>query len=342
MRIVRLTPIDGELPNIALMKLAHYHRAQGDDVYLERSLEPTLFEPQPDIVYGSSIFNFSADRTARFRKAFPTAFVSGTGTERNGGITVEAIIGEESYENYDYSIYPDETASIGFTQRGCRLKCGFCVVPVKEGKPRGLNTIERLWRGDPYPRHLHILDNDFFGQPEWKERIAEIRDGAFKICLSQGINVRLIHPEGAAALATIDYRNKDFTAKRLYTAWDNVKDEKVFFRGMDMLEAAGIPGKHVMAYMLIGYDPAETWDRIWHRFTRMVERKISPYPMVFNRSRSDLLCFQRWVIAGGGQYRFIPWGEYQRETKTQESVEAWKPYAERLAIATAKPMKVAA
>ena len=50
-----------------------------------------------------------------------------------------------------------------------------------------------------------------------------------------------------------------------------------------MLEAAGVPPKHLMAYMLCGYDKAETWDRIWRRFHRMTERRIAPYPMVFDK-----------------------------------------------------------
>lgn len=322
MRNVRLTPLDGALPNIALMKLAHYHREHGDNVYLERGLERTLFEPEPDIVYGSSIFSFSAERVARFKQAFPTAFVSGTGVARDGGLTVEAMIGVETwgYERYDYSIYPDFKESIGFTQRGCRLKCGFCVVPVKEGKPKSLNTIEQIWRGKAFPKKLHILDNDFFGQPDWRARIEEIRDGKFRVCISQGINVRLINEEAAAALATIEYRNTSFDERQLYTAWDNLKDEKVFFRGVDMLEHAGVPPKHLMAYMLLGYDQSETWDRIWYRFKLMVARGIKPYPMVFIR-RPDLLCFQRWVITG--LYRIVPWDEYERETKSTESVEAY-------------------
>ena len=52
-------------------------------------------------------------------------------------------------EAYDYSIYPEFTGSIGFTARGCRLRCGFCVVPRKEGKPRPINTIANIWRGEP-------------------------------------------------------------------------------------------------------------------------------------------------------------------------------------------------
>ena len=47
---VRLTHIDGKLPNLALMKLAHWHRAQGDEVTLARTPSPTMFEPTYDVV----------------------------------------------------------------------------------------------------------------------------------------------------------------------------------------------------------------------------------------------------------------------------------------------------
>jgi hypothetical protein len=89
-----------------------------------------------------------------------------------------------------------------------------------------------------------------------------------------------------------------------------LKDENVFFRGVDLLEGAGVPPNYIMAYMLIGFDKNETWDRIWHRFRRMVERGIKPYPMVFDPNRKDLKAFQRWVITG--IYRAgIPFEEYR-------------------------------
>lgn len=42
---VRLTQIDGKLPNLALMKLAHYHRARGDDVHFSKSVDRDMLEP---------------------------------------------------------------------------------------------------------------------------------------------------------------------------------------------------------------------------------------------------------------------------------------------------------
>jgi len=312
-RVIRLTQIDGALPNLALMKLAHWHRAKGDTVNLTRQIERDLFEPAYDVVYGSAIFKFSQDRLLRFQHQWPGAIVGGTGTPFVH--TIEELIGQE-YELYDYTGH-DVDYSIGFAQRGCRLRCKFCDVPTKEGKPRSVNSISDIWRGEGHAKKIHLLDNDFFGNPEWRERIAEIRKGGFRVCMSQGINVRLIDDEAAAALASIQYRDTKFSKRRLYTAWDNLGDESIFFRGVGQLENAGIPPKHLMAYMLVGFDPAETWDRIWHRFNAMVERGILPYPMVFNRQKKDLVAFQRWVVMG--LYRVVPWNEYRRETKSQES-----------------------
>lgn len=307
---VRLTQLDGKLPNLALMQLAHFHRTRGDEVVFTRSVERDPGEPEYDRVYGSSIFQFSQMRLLKFKLNFPAAIVGGTGT--SSAQTIEDLIGD--HPHYDYTDYPEVDYSIGFTQRGCRLKCGFCVVPKKEGKNRSVATIEQIWRGAPWPKKLHLLDNDFFGQDDlfgdkaWPARVREIVDGKFRVCISQGINVRLIDAEAAAALATLEYRNDDFNRRRLYTAWDNLHDEKVFFRGVDTLERAGVPSKHLMAYMLVGYDKNETWPRIWRRFDRMVERGIRPYPMVFNRERKDLCAFQRWVNTG--LYRVVRWMDY--------------------------------
>ena len=120
----------------------------------------------------------------------------------------------------------------------------------KEGQPRSLNTIAQIWRGEPWPRKLLLLDNDFFGNPDWRARLREIRDGYFRVCFWQGINTRLINEEAAEGLASIEYRNSRFSERKLYTAWDNIGDERIFFNGVQRLERAGIPPSKLMAYML--------------------------------------------------------------------------------------------
>lgn len=314
-RRVRLTQLDGILPNLALMAIAHWHRARGDEIVFSRSPYRQLGEPEYDRAYASAIFNFSQERVRRYEREFPGAVVGGTGT--TVPITVVAALGEEP-QGIDYSFYPEFDASIGFTQRGCRLSCKFCVVPKKEGKPVSVNSIADIWRGGTFPKHLHLLDNDFFGQAEseWKARIAEIRAGGFKVAFTQGINVRAVTDDVAIAIASIEYRDDAFERRRLYTAWDNLKDEEVFFRGIDTLERHGVPARNVMAYMLIGFDKKETWDRIHHRFNRMVARGIRPFPMVFDNARRDLKRFQRWAVTG--RHRFMTFAEYSTRRRPHD------------------------
>ncbi len=325
---VRITQIDGKLPNLALMKLAAHHKSRGDAIHFTKHVERNMLEPDYDRVYGSAIFSFSADRVAKFEREFPGAIVGGTWS-RERHQTVEEVLGVAESETVDYSIYPTFEASIGFTQRGCRLKCGFCFVPWKEGKPRTVNTVAGIWRGAPYPKHLHLLDNDFFGQPQeqWEAHLDAIKIGGFKVCLNQGINIRMIDEVSASRLAALPYYDDGFKVRRLYTAWDNVGDEERFFRGVATLERHGIPPRNLMVYMLVGYDKRETWERIFYRFNKMVALGIRPYPMVFgdrNRAlplggsnmrieRRTLGEFQRWAIRKA--YTFIPFDSYSVNAK---------------------------
>lgn len=311
--IIRITQLDGKLPNLALMRLAAWHRAQGDDVRWHRGVTRMLGEPDYDRVYGSAIFSTSAKAAELFRAEFPGAIVGGSGGDSK--LRVENFV-PAAFAELDYSAYHNFAASIGYAMRGCRFKCGFCVVPKQEGKARSVGTIPEIWRGGDHPRHIHLLDNDFFGNLSWRDRVDEIVDGRFKVCINQGINVRLLDDEQAEAVVRMAPWDDGFSRRRLYTAWDNIGDERVFFDGIDRLERAGWAADKVFAYMLVGYDPRETWDRVMHRFDRMVERGIRPYPMVFGgddrRARSSLYPtlkrFQRWVIKR--DYMHKPFEEY--------------------------------
>ncbi len=327
---VRLTQLDGKLPNLALMKLARFHRERGDAIHFSRSPYRDMLEPSYGKVYGSAIFDFTSERVARFRQEFPEAVIGGT-WNTNEDLTVESHLGIPEREVYDYALYPGFDGSLGFTARGCRLKCKFCVVPGKEGAPRPVATIADIWRGPGHPKHLHLLDNDFFGQPKpsWQARLSEIRDGGFKVCFNQGINIRMIDDESAQAIASVPYYDDGFTVRRIYTAWDNIGAEARFFRGIETLERAGIPPRNVMAYMLIGYDKRETWERVFSRHNKMVALGIRPYPMVFDPIRGHrrlplggcnqriehrtLAEFQRWVIRKA--YTFVAFEDYDVNAK---------------------------
>ena len=306
---VLLLHLDGKLPNLALMRISAHHRAQGDDVVLRRAPTEAAVEPELgdrfDRIYASALFTRTRPVAERLLRVRPDAVIGGTGwdlgrTLEDVGVTTRA---------QDYSIYPHFRASIGFTQRGCRLRCGFCVVPAKEGPTREEQSIAELWRGEPHPREVLLLDNDFFGVRGWRDRIAELHAGAFKVCFSQGINARMLSDEAAEALASVDYRDDAFKVRRLYTAWDSREDEATLFRGLERLKAAGVKPDHVMVYLLVGYWPGETHADRDYRRARLRAWGARPYPMPYVRT-PELVGFQRWIV--GAYDKSIPWEEWSR------------------------------
>ncbi len=171
-----LLQLDGKLPNLALMRLSAFLKQRGEAIEFRRissplMLEHGLFDEGWTSVYASLIFERTRPIAERLRQIYPGAIIGGTGWDRRTrleqiGVTTQAL---------DYSLYPDYPHSIGFSQRGCRLRCPFCVVPDKEGRVTEERAIEEIWRGDPYPRNVLLLDNDFLGAPQWRERVEELR-----------------------------------------------------------------------------------------------------------------------------------------------------------------------
>lgn len=304
---VLLLQLDGKLPNLALMRVAAHHRVLGDTITFRRvgsTVQPEINDPPFARVYASLIFERSRPLALQVAQQYPQAIIGGTGWNITGTLEQIGITTTEC----DYSIYPQYRQSLGFTQRGCRLKCPFCVVPTKEGAVQAAQTIDEIWRGDPWPREVLLLDNDFFGQPHWQQRIAEIRNGQFRVSFNQGINVRTLNDEQAAAIAAVHYRDGKMTRKCLYCAWDNAKDEARLFRGLELLVKHGVKPGHIMVYMLVGYWPGETPEQREYRRQKLRDFGCDPYPMPYVRTR-ELIGFQRWVV--GAYDKKISWQEWK-------------------------------
>lgn len=295
---VLIVHVDGKLPNLANMRIAAHHRELGHDVELRHvkslsQLERRFGDPEAwDRVYASAIFESSRPIAERVREVHPNAAIGGTGISVASNL---ADVGIDERGPLDYSIYPKWKQSIGFTMRGCRLRCPFCVVPRKEGGARSNATIAEIWRGGDSPRQLLLLDNDFFGNPEWRERHREIVDGGFAVSFVQGINARTLDEETAAAIAAVRYRDDSMSRPRIYTAWDSRKDERRLFAGLDALVKAGVKPDHIMVYMLIGYWPGETHADRDYRRAKLRDFGARPYPMPFART-DELRWFQGWVV----------------------------------------------
>ena len=326
---ILLCQLDGKLPNLALMRISQHHRQRGDDISFAfgRQFERGLWDGEFDIVYASCLFRKTIPLAERLLKVYPDVILGGTGVDparpnevvllspaiqrRATAIEQHGIATNET----DFTPYPRFRQSIGFTQRGCRLKCEHCCVPQKEGKVRAVGTIPEIWRGDPWPREVILLDNDFFGQPQWRDRIREIIDGGFKVSFTQGINARCLTDEAAEAIASVDYRKDDMKVRRIYTAWDSRGDEERLMQGLHRLVKYGVRPDDIMVYILIGYWPGETHADRDYRRRRLREFGARPYPMPFVRT-PELVGFQRWVI---GAYdkpskdwpQGVPWETFQ-------------------------------
>lgn len=311
---VLLLQLDGSIPNLALMRIAAYHRQRGDKIEFRAppkslSIQSGLWDERHDKVYASLIFDKSRPYARELLEVRPDAIIGGSGWDLHRKVEDIGI----TDQGLDYSLYPSWPHSIGFTQRGCRLKCSFCRVPVMEGKVKEVATVYDIWRGEPWPRHLLLLDNDFFGQENWRKRIVEIVDGGFKVCWNQGFNVRLIDDEHAEAIASTRYYDDQFKTKRLYTAWDNRRDEERLFRNLELLVRHGVDPDDIVVYMLIGYDhdtkqarPFLTEDD-FYRHRRLRDFGCRPYPMPFCRPR-ELVRFQTWAI--GAYDKRVSWEEW--------------------------------
>jgi len=302
---ILLCQIDGSIPNLALMRIAAHHRANGDDIELRHGADfyRRLWDAPPDKIYASAIFLKSKPTVERLLSLFPAATVGGTGWDIAKNVESIGITSPD----IDYSIYPKFQQSIGFTQRGCRLRCSFCVVPQKKGAMKPVASVYDIWRGDPWPRELVLLDNDFFGQPEWRERVSEIREGGFKVSFNQGINARFLTDEAAEAIASINYRDDSMKVKRIYTAWDNLKDEHRLFAGLNRLVKYGVKPDHIMVYVLVGYWHGETTQDRLYRIQKLIDFGARPYPMPYVRT-PELVGLQRWAI--GAYAKRIPWSEW--------------------------------
>lgn len=285
------------VPNLALLRLTGYHLRRGDTVEPYAPLLATTY----DRVYASKVFRYSDGS-----QLDPDAMVIG-GTGWDASVTLPPEV-EAAPPDYSLTDYPH---SIGFTMRGCRFRCGFCVVPKKEGRPRPTNTIADIWcQRDS--RLVVLLDNDFFGNPEWRDRIEEIRRLDLLVSFSQGLNIRIITDEQASALASVKFRNMKGTRKQVHFAWDRVRDERLVMAGIDRVLAAGIKPHQMAFFVLVGFDTTEEQDL--RRIHALRARGCEPFVMPYDRRNPYQAALARWAnhkaIA-----KSVPWPEYRSGVK---------------------------
>lgn len=277
---IGMIQVDGKYPNLALMQIASYHEANGDHV---EWYEGNLFESHYDKIYASRIFSFSPVPDLPSR-----TIMGGTGFDFYNRLPEEMEQATPSY-----SLYPACTYHIGFSMKGCRFNCKFCCVPKKEGRPKINSSIDGLLLNPKGENRLMLLDNDFFGGPEWYHNLLRIIELRLKVCFIQGLNIRIITEEQAALLAKCNYTNSRFNQKYLTFAWDRYNDGKLIQKGIRICNDAGIPCNHMQFFILIGFDTTPEQDL--ERVTILSEMGCMPFVMPYNKSNPYQKAFARWV-----------------------------------------------
>lgn len=289
-----------KIPNLALMKLSKYLKLDFDyanGTTIKQIPDKKLFRDY-DLVFVSCIFDYKYEDICKqiINKGWEHKTVMG-GYGSPYTHKLEDLIGKKA-DRYDFSLYPWFEPNIGFSQRGCRGRCDFCVVPTNEGRNHSTNSLKELLQKPT--NKLVLLDNDFFGQRNWKEKAEYILAEELKVSFNQGINVRLLAEKQAEYLVKINPYSFTFKQRLLNTAWDQLKDEKLFRKRLEMLLGKGYRPNCIMVYMLIGFEEQETFDDIWYRFWVLQKYSVFPYPMVYIHPIPTLLSqglklFRQWV-----------------------------------------------
>lgn len=284
---VRLVDVDSKTPNLALMKISAYHKANGDDV----DFYNPLFD-KPDLIYASKVFDFTDDYL--YYPADVELIRGGTGYD------IALTLPDEIESQYpDYDLFRCDFA-IGFTTRGCIRKCPFCVVPKKEGAIRPVGDIYDFWRGQD---RLMLLDNNLTALPDQFERICkQLIKERVRVDFSQGLDIRLITAEMAQLLSQIRLW------KRIHFAFDNIALEKQVRAGIKILTENGVSAHKLMFYVLIGFDSIP--DEDLYRVEVLRGLGVDPFVMPYNKSDEYQKRFARWVNHKA-IFKSVPWHEYK-------------------------------
>ncbi len=207
-KTILLVDIDSRLPNPALMKIAGHYRKQGYRIELARK---QAFYKKAEMVFASCVFHQPTSlRRIKQMQAYYGSHIQCGGS----GIDVLGRLPEEIEQAQpDFELYPElQDRAIGFLTRGCPFNCSFCIVPVKEGRPRRVMDLDGLTRGR---NKLILLDDNILASPGCEELLEEMARKKIRVNFNQTLDLSLMDAEKARLLKSIQACNVRFT-RRVY------------------------------------------------------------------------------------------------------------------------------
>jgi hypothetical protein len=277
-------------PNLALMKLSAYHKAQGDEVEWY-----TPFE-RYNLVYKSKVFTDSPDYNEYINA--DKVVQGGTGYAINGagGETYrkeqDTPLPDEVEHIYpDYSIYGITDTAYGFLTRGCPRGCAFCIVGKKEGLcSRKVADLTEFWRGQ---RNIVLNDPNILACKDWKDLLGQLEESRAKIDFNQGLDARMLTEEKCEAIARL-------RISEIHFAWDRYEDKDKVLPKLKMFADIASPNIHkkqvhnAIVYVLVNH--TSTFDQDLERIYTLRDIGYWAYVMIYDKANCDrkYIDLQRW------------------------------------------------
>lgn len=272
---IGIIDVDGHhFPNLALMRLSAWHKAQGDAVEWWNGFT------HYDRVYLSKVFTF----TQGFDMVIDADEIITGGT---GYKDYSSLPPEVEATPPDYTIYPWYNRAVSFLTRGCIRDCPWCVVPRKEGNIQPAAIWEEIKRPDS--REIIFLDNNVLASGHGLEQIGRMGCEQVWVDFNQGLDARLITPETAALLAALRW------IRYVRLSCDTSAMLPVVERAAAYLREAGVAAYRLWAYVLVQDIPDAH-----RRVLALEEMGIKPFAQPYRdydggEPTGEQKAFARWV-----------------------------------------------
>jgi radical SAM superfamily enzyme YgiQ (UPF0313 family) len=223
-----LVDVDGHhFPNLALMKIANYHKQNGDTVEWVNHLE------RYDKVYQSKVFTFTPDVSTVIQA--DEIVKGGTGYKMYGELFCDDT-------EPDYSMYPQYTHAYGFLTRGCIRNCKWCIVPKKEGDIRAYRDVETVLQGR---KKAILMDNNVLASEHGLQQLEKIADLKCKVDFNQGLDSRLVTNDIALLLSKIRW------IRFLRFSCDTTQAVEPLLKAIEKLNRYGVKNYRIFVYVLV-------------------------------------------------------------------------------------------
>lgn len=285
---IGLIDVDGHnFPNLALMRISAYHKAQGDIV--EWWWSDFIHY---DIVYMSKIFSdaytkdvkepLNADKVIKGGTGYCISLVDGVEVfdkTKNEELPTEI---EKMFP--DYSLYPQFDFAVSMTSRGCPRGCSFCHVAAKEGRCSvKVADVSDFWCGQ---KKIEVLDPNITACRDKRDLFRQYRETNAQIVFNQGLDIRLLNDDDIADI-------NGMRIKGLHFAWDNPKDD---LEGKFRNFANGFRRKSNIGtvYCLTNFN--STMEENLYRIYTLRDMGYDPYVMVYDKPHApkEIKQLQRW------------------------------------------------